>query len=244
MEAKQAVLWWLPTLAVIAVAVVAVFAAERRRLLPVLAVGALAIAVAGWQQYRSQAQRRAEHAEMRELSDRIDALAQAAAPASGTSENVDSAAAAAAAGAEVATLQRRVKGLEDQIANLRERYSNRTIDPSKAAAIADALRPLAGTVAVVSCAPGDVEAYSYASRLATLLRNAGWDARGPETTQIFGNAPAVPVGVYVPEGRPGDPAKAVIEALSKAGVPAQPGIAPTEGIPNPVAVELYVPKKP
>lgn len=120
----------------------------------------------------------------------------------------------------------------------------RRIDDQTAAAMVDYLKPLAHGRVVVSCIPEDDEAYLYANRLATILRQAGWDASGPEFTAMFGAAPAIGISLYVRGGEPPNTAKVLTDAFTKFNVPYQGQIAPSDAIPDTETVELFVGKKP
>src|SRR4029077_19746787 len=87
-------------------------------------------------------------------------------------------------------LNAKIKDLESQIHALQEKSRSREIDEDAAAKMAEYLRQFGGHRVVVSCLPDDVEAYDYANQIANVLRAAGWEALGPETTTIFGEAPA------------------------------------------------------
>ena len=228
---------WLPTIAVAAMTVLAFLAALAQAprmaklywLIAVLVCGVLAIAVAGWQQSR-------ELAQLRELSSHLGALARllpGGTPAS-PEETVDNLA------TSLASLNARIDELQHQIETLREKSRGRAIDAETAAKMADYLRPLGNHRVVVSCVPDDVEAFTYANQLANVLRSAGWDALGPETTTIFGTAPAMGITLYVRSGATPDAAKILIDAFARFNIPYKSGITPADAIPDPATVELFV----
>ena len=98
---------------------------------------------------------------------------------------------------------------------------------------------------VVSCVPDDVEAYTYANQIANVLRASGWEALGPETTTIFGEAAAMGVALYVRGGgAPPEAARLVLDAFTRFNIPYRSGITPSDAIPDPATVELFVGHKP
>ncbi|HEY1798993.1 MAG TPA: hypothetical protein VGG57_22965 [Stellaceae bacterium] len=120
----------------------------------------------------------------------------------------------------------------------------RRIDEATAAAMVAYLKPLAHGRVVVSCIPQDDEAYLYSNRIATILRGAGWDASGPEFTAIFGTTPALGINLYVRGGEPPDAAKVLTDAFTKFNIPYKAQITPNDAIPDTETVELFVSKKP
>jgi hypothetical protein len=105
--------------------------------------------------------------------------------------------------------------------------------------------PLGNRRVVVSCLPDDVEAYGYANQIANVLRAAGWEAPGVETTTIFGQAAAMDILVYVRAGaQPPEAARILLDAFARFNIPFQSGITPSEAIPDPATVELFVGHKP
>jgi hypothetical protein len=143
----------------------------------------------------------------------------------------------AALAAEADALGARIKALQAGT-------QPRRIDEQSASAMVAYLKPLAHGRAVVSCIPEDDEAYLYANRIATILREAGWDASGPEFTAIFGTAPAPGISLYVRGGEPPDTANVLTAAFTKFNIPYQGKIAPSDAIPDTETVELFVGKKP
>jgi hypothetical protein len=140
----------------------------------------------------------------------------------------------------MASLNARIDELQHQIEVLREKSRGRAIDSDTAAKMADYLRPLGSYRVVVSCVPDDVEAFTYANQLANVLRTAGWDALGPETTTIFGTAPAMGITLYVRAGATPDAAKLLIDAFARFNIPYKSGVSPSDAIPDPATVELFV----
>lgn len=242
-------LWWLPTAAAGAVGVLGLVAvtaqpphpAKKYWLAAILVGAALALGASVWQQARNGVVLGAETARLQQLGRRLDALGRLlpAGPGATPEQTFDSAAAA------IASLNARIKDLEGQIRTLAEKSRARTIDPDTAAKIADFLRPFGSRRVVVSSLPGDVEAFGYANQIANLLRAAGWDALGPETTSIFGEAPVMGVKLYVPSGvAPPDAAQILIDAFTRFNIPFESGITPSDAIPDPATTELFVSKKP
>jgi len=233
----QAALSWLPTLAVVAMTVLALLAAvappqhagKSRWIAAIVLCGAVAIAAAAWQQ-------RQELAQLRDLSSHLGALARLLPGGQPVSpeETVDTLA------TSMASLNARIDELQHQIEVLREKSRGRGIDSDTAAKMADYLRPLGSYRVVVSCVPDDVEAFTYANQLANVLRTAGWDALGPETTTIFGTAPAMGITLYVRAGATPDAAKLLIDAFARFNIPYKSGVSPSDAIPDPATVELFV----
>jgi len=232
--------WWVPTVMVAALAATALLATRRSWTIPVIVVGALAVIGTVRQQTASYTAFTRVATQLRDLSARLDAIGELLPSRSGetpldTSETV-------ATG--IVALSDKVKNLEDQISVLQQKYKTRTIDDATAAKLADYLRSLGTARIVVSSIPNDVEAYDYANRIVAMLRSAGWDALGPETTTINGAAPAMGVQLYV-RGEPGlQIAKVLIEAFRKYNIPYQPQVASGETIPDNATVELFVAGKP
>jgi len=242
-------LWWLPTAAVIVMTALGVLAllfqpdAPRRRVwLAVLVfVGAVAIGASVWQQ-------RTMHAALGGTAERLGAMRQRldeiggllpGGPRPTPGETFDSVAAA------FRGLTGRIEELEDQIRALREKTRRRGIEKETAAKLVEHLRQAGGRRVVVSCAPDDMEAFNYANQIANLLREAGWDALGPEKTAIFGEAPAMGVRLFV---RPGaatpDAARILIDAFTRFNLPYQSGIAASDAIPDPATTEIFISHKP
>src|ERR1700704_2729298 len=232
---------WLPTIAVAVMTVLAFLAvlaqaprmAKLYWLIAVLACGALAIAVAAWQQSR-------ELAQLRDLSSHLGTLARLlpGGPPASPEQTVDSLA------TSMYSLNARISELQGQIEALREKTKMRSIDSAAATKLADHLRPFGSHRVVVSCVPNDVEAFTYANQIGNLLRSAGWDAHGPETTAIFGDAPAMGIRLYVRSGVAPDTAKILLDAFSRFDIPYQSGVTSNDMIPDNTTVELFVSHKP
>ncbi len=141
-------------------------------------------------------------------------------------------------------LTAQVQSLKEQMAKLRESTRGRTLSADTASRLADYLRQFGAREVVVSCAPDDIEAYRYATQVADVLKAASWDARGPETTTIFGAVRAMGINVY-DDGRSGaDTAKILLDGFAKFGVPYQSRVPPSEALPENETVELFIGAKP
>jgi hypothetical protein len=245
----EAALWWLPTAAVVAIAalgfvIVAVQPWRPSRkywLAALLVVGALGIGASAWQQRTSRVALGQERARLRDVAARLDELGRLlhVEPGRPPDQTFDTVAAA------IRELNAKVKDLESQIDALKKSTRTRAIDPDAAAKMVEYLRQFGSHRVVVSCVPDDVEAYTYANRIATVLRAAGWEALGPETTTIFGEASAMGITLYVRGAEaPPEAARLLIDAFSRFNIPYQSGVAASDAIPDPATVELFVGHKP
>ena len=242
-------LWWLPTAAAagmtgIGVAALAVQPwqpARKRAIAVLLAAGILATGASAWQQARSRSELSGEAARLRQLGQRLDDVGRLlpAGPGANPDETFDTVAAA------IVSLNAKIKDLEGQIQALREKSKTRSIEPEIAEKMADYLRQAGPHRVVVSCLPEDLEAFTYANRLANVLRLAGWEALGPEKTTIFGEAPAIGVRLYVRSTAtaPPDTGKILTDAFTRFNIPYQSGVAPSDAIPDPATTELFVSHK-
>jgi hypothetical protein len=212
----------------------------------VLAVVLCAIGAAAllrWEQHASHSaagdQQAAEAAALHRLWSQWDAVSQTL-PPSGDSpaaafDTVDDA---------LASLSAKVASVGEQIGALKTGTAGRSIDQATAAKLADYLRQHGSYRVVVSCAPGDVEAYSYANQLVSILHAAGWDANGPEATANVTEGPAMRVSVFVRDPTAPDAAKVLIDAFNQFNIPHQSGISAYDAIPDNATVELFIAKKP
>jgi len=144
----------------------------------------------------------------------------------------------------LAALSTKIAAINEQVASLRAGMVGRSVDPETTVKLADYLRQYGSYRAVVTCAPNDVEAYSYANQLVGILKAAGWDANGPETTVNVLEGPAMGVSVFVRDPTAPDAAKLLIDAFNQFNIPHQPGVAADATIPDSATVELFVAKKP
>ncbi len=245
----EAARWWLPTAAVAAFALLALVAlvrqpwrASRKYWIAALLFGAvMAIGVSVWQHHNTRVALGQETARLRDVAARLDELGRLLETGPGTTPDqaFDTAAAA------IVSLNVKIKDLEGQIHALQEKTRTRAIDPDTAAKMADYMRQFGGHRVVASCAPDDLEAYHYANQIANVLRAAGWEALGPETTTIFGEGPVMGVTLYVRSGAAApDAARLLIDAFTRFNIPYQSGIASNDAIPDPATVELFVGRKP
>jgi hypothetical protein len=249
----EAALWWLPTVAVAAMAVLGLVAvavqpprpSRKYWIAALLLGGALAAGASAALQATGRAALGDETARLQQLGKRLDEVGRLlpAGPGTTPDQTFDTVAAA------IASLNARIKDLETQIHALKEKSRARTIDRDTAAKMAEYLRqsgsPLGNRRVVVSCLPDDVEAYGYANQIANVLRAAGWEAPGVETTTIFGQAAAMDILVYVRAGaQPPEAARILVDAFARFNIPFQSGITPSEAIPDPATVELFVGHKP
>ena len=138
-----------------------------------------------------------------------------------------------------------VNALKDQLTKLKESIRRRTISTDTATKLADYLRPFGVHKVVVSCLPNDIEAYHYATEILNVLKSANWDARGPETTTIFGDIKSMSINVYDSGSKNGsDTMKILLAGLAKSGIPYQSRVPPSEALPEGETVELFIGAKP
>ena len=245
MPSAEEALFWLPTAAVAVVALLALVVALAQPprlakavwLLLALLVGGGAVAATAWYQTQSRAEGPAQLAQLREVGARIDQVGRdlPAATAPAPADDFDN------FGAAVDTLNAKLAALGGRIQALREEKKNREIDAETAAKLSEYLRQFGSARVVVSCLPNDVEAFGYANQITNVLRAAGWDAHGPEETTIFGNAQAMGVVLYVRAGLQAPPAaKVLLDAFAHFNIPYKAGITPSEAIPDPATVELFI----
>jgi hypothetical protein len=144
----------------------------------------------------------------------------------------------------LASLSAKVAAVSVQIDALKAGSLGRSIDPATAARLADYLRQQRAFRVVVSCPPGDVEAYTYANQLAGILKAAGWDASGPQATLNVTDKPAMGVMVLIRDPTAPEGAKILLDAFNQMNIPHHPGISADDAIPDTATVELFVAKKP
>jgi hypothetical protein len=144
----------------------------------------------------------------------------------------------------LASLSAKVASVKGQIAALRSVEAGRSIDPDTAAKLADYLRQHGSYRVVVSCAPGDIEAYTYANQLVGILHAAGWDANGPESTANVKGGAGMSVTVFVRDPSVPDAAKILLDAFAQFNIPHQVGISADYAIPDTATVEVFVAPKP
>jgi hypothetical protein len=139
---------------------------------------------------------------------------------------------------------KQVQALEDQIDTLKQSTKRRTISPDTGGKLADYLRPFGTHQVMVSCSPGDIEAYHYATEIINVLKSANWNAGGPETTTIFGDIKSMAINVYDNGDGRSDTMKILLAGLTKFGIPYQSLVPPSEALPDNGTVELFVATKP
>ena len=242
-------LWWVPSAAAAAVAIVALAAVvaqpphpyKKYWMAAVLVAGLVAIGASGWQQAASRTAITGEADKLREVMAQLDAVGKLL-PAEPGAAKVGGFATVTAG---ITALKAKIADLQDQVRDLKQQSRHRTITADTAANMADFLRQAGTQRVVVSCAPDDVEAFDYANQIANILRKAGWEALGPEKTEIFGTAPAMGVKLFVRSGvTPPPAADLLIAAFKRFNVPYESGVTPNDAIPDPATVELFVGPKP
>jgi len=250
MSWAEAALWWLPTATVVAMTGFGLVALIEQAWRPskkywiaaFVVCGVLAIAASASQQWLSRvAVLGRDRAQLAEVTAHLDKLGRLLVAEAGTAahQTFDTIASA------IAALNAKVVDLESQIQALQEKSRNRTIDTDTSGKLAEHLRQFGSHRVVVSCVPGDVEAYTYANQIANALHAAGWEALGPQTTTIFGEAPAMGVTLYVRGGAAApEAARLLIDAFGRFNIPYQSGVAASDAIPDPETVELFVARKP
>jgi hypothetical protein len=238
-------LWWVPVAAVLAMTALGLLAAHGRPpgrarrcwVFGVLIIGIAAVAVTAWQETASRAALDRETARLAEIGARLAELGKLLpqAPAGSPTATFDTVSDA------IRSLNARIEDLKEQVRAARETYRNRRVEPDAASRLATYLHEAGPYRAVVSTVPGDTEAFTYANQLVNILREAGWEALGPETTTIFGTSAYPGITLFAPSG--GAAAKAVttlIEAFTRFDIPYRSGIPPREAIPDPGTVSLFV----
>jgi cell division protein FtsB len=246
MSWREAVILWAPTAAVVFVAALALTLAgsppatrggRRAWVLVVFVASALAIGGTVWQslgQRLSAGRVTVAAAAIHNLSAQLSRIGgdTVAVPNRLIAEATEKLGALAGRNEK---LEKRVTALESNA---------RVIPDAKATQLADYLRPFGSRRVVVSCVPGDVEAYNYATQIVDVLKSANWDAQGPETTAIFGEAPAVGINLYANNANASDTPKILVAAFEKFGIAYQGRISPSDAIPDHETVELYIGPQP
>jgi len=118
----------------------------------------------------------------------------------------------------------------------------RTVLPELAEKLSAQLQPFGSRRVIVSCIPNDLEAYRYANQLVNILRRADWDARGPEQTKIFGDFRTPGINIFVNAADHSDTAQLLLDAFAKFDIPYQSRVTPSQAIPDPETIELFVGK--
>jgi hypothetical protein len=239
------VLRWGPSFAVAALAILALTVALRPPSTPfarrssatrILLCGSLALAVA----ILAASAQREEARETQKLWTRLAGSTLWGAPLAAA----EPAQIAQRAVARLDELREERRMLRTQLAALRKKMQGRSIAPDQAAKLEAYLARSGSHVAVVASLAGDVEAYQYANQIVHLLDTAGWRARGPEATAIFGSAPAMGINLYVPEKGDAEAAKILAAGFRKFDIPFATRVMPAGVIPAPGIVQLFVSRKP
>lgn len=238
-------LWWVPVAVVLATSVLALLAAMGRPpgsarqgwILGLAIAGVAAVALTAWQAMAGYTALHRETARLAEIGNRLDQLGKLLpdAPSGNPAATFDTVSNA------IRSLNARIEDLQEQIRMAREAARHRRVDPDTASRLVAHLRGLGPQRIVVSAVPGDTEAFTYASQLVNILREAGWDALGPETTTIFGTPSYPGVTLFALSG--GTASKAVTtlaEAFTRFNIPYRSGIPPREAIPDPGTAALFV----
>jgi hypothetical protein len=216
--------------------------------LGVVLAGLGAVALLHWQQETGMsaasdqlsAGRAAETAALQGMWSQLDALSKTLPAPSGESpagsfDNVNDA---------LASLSAEVVVVKEQIAALKAGETARSIDPATAAKLGDYLRQYGSYKVIVSCVPGDVEAYGYATQLVDILKSAGWDAGGPEQTANVVEGAAMGITVFDRDPSGPGPAKILIDAFKQFNIPHHIGVTAEYAAPDSATAELFVAKKP
>ena len=143
-------------------------------------------------------------------------------------------------GPSASSLTFRIKVLEDHIRELEAGRHARSIPQQTADDLAAYLMQFGSRRIIVSCIPGDLEAYQYANQLVNTLKAAGWEAQGPQLTRIFGDVRSPAINVYVNGDIGSDTQKLLMAGFTKFNIPYQNRVAPSGAVPDSDAVELFV----
>jgi hypothetical protein len=241
-------LWWVPVAAVLAMTVLALLVARGRPpgsprrawVLGIVILGIAAIAVTAWQESASRAALGREAARLAEVGNRLDQLGKSLPQTPGGNTDGNPTVTFDTVSDAIRSLNARIEDLQEQIRAARESYRSRRIEPETASQLAAYLRGLGPARVVVSTVPGDAEAFAYANQLVNTLREAGWDALGPETTTIFGTPSYPGVTLFPPSGGGAKAVTALVDAFTRFNIPYRSGIPPREAIPDPGTVSLFV----
>jgi hypothetical protein len=137
-------------------------------------------------------------------------------------------------------LTKQVEALEDRVRELEAGRQVRSIAPDTAEKLAAYLRGFGSRHVIVSCIPDDLEAYLYANQLVTILKAAGWDAQGPQVTNMFGDVRSPAINFYVSGDDRSDTGKILLDGFAKFNVPYRSMVTPNEAIPDAETVELFI----
>jgi hypothetical protein len=241
-------LWWVPVGAVLGMSALALLAARALPpgsarqvwVLGLVIAGVAAIALTAWQAAVTRAALGREAARLAEIDARLDQLGKLLPEAPAVAIGGNPEAAFDTVSDAIRSLHARIEDLQEQIRMAREASRHRRIDPETASRLAIYLRGLGPQRVVVSAVPGDAEAFTYANQLVNILREAGWDAHGPETTTIFGTPSYSGVLLFAPIGLAAKAVTGLSEAFTRFNIPYRSGIPPREAIPDPGTPALFV----
>jgi len=144
------------------------------------------------------------------------------------------------AGPTAADLIKRVKALEDHVRELESGRQARSVPLDTADKLAAYLQQFGSRRVIVSCIPDDMEAYQYANQIINILKEANWDAQGPELTRVFGDFRTPKINIFVNAADHSDTAKLLLDGFAKFNIPYQSGVAPSQVIPDTETVELFI----
>jgi hypothetical protein len=147
------------------------------------------------------------------------------------------------AGPTATDLIKRVKALEDRVRELESGRHARSVPLDAADRLAGYLQQFGSRRVIVSCIPDDMEAYQYANQIINILKEANWDAQGPELTRVFGDFRTPKVNIFVNAADHSDTAKLLFDGFAKFNVPYQSGVTPSQVIPDAETVELFIGRK-
>jgi hypothetical protein len=219
---------WLPTLLVIIMAAAALIETRSPPTTPkgrrlwiasMISFGSFAVAATVWQGRRA--------------ADEIAVLAET--PASPETER---------AAPTRSDLIQQVQALQNHVRELEAKVQRRLITAETADKLTTYLKKFDNRRVIVSCIPGDVEAYQYANQVANILKAANWDAQGPEQTKIFGDVRAMGINIFVNGENRSDTVKVLMEGFAKFNIPYQNRITPSQAVPDTETVELFIGAKP
>ncbi|MBO0738599.1 MAG: hypothetical protein J2P48_18840 [Alphaproteobacteria bacterium] len=134
----------------------------------------------------------------------------------------------------------RIKALEDRIKELKAARQARVIPPDTAEKLAAHLRQFGNRHVIVSCIPDDIEAYQYANQIVNILKEASWNAQGPEQTKIFGDLRGPGINVYTNTADHSDTVRILLDSFAKFNIPYQTRVTPSQGVPDTETVELFI----
>ena len=137
-----------------------------------------------------------------------------------------------------------VKAGRNRIAALEQAAKDRSIDPATAEKLEAFLARSGSHEVAVTSLTGDLEAYRYAGEITRILTKARWKAEGPETTAMFGSAPAVAINLYVPAKGDAAAANILASAFARFGVPYQSRVLPSGTVPEGEMFQLFVSRMP